>query len=845
MEGLILEILRDYFYWRKNYFPGDPIQISQLETRDFLQQHDALDQSVHELLAHLKRNFPFYSPRYLAHQLSDTLIPSTLGYFAGMLYNPNNITPEAAPVTTELEIDACSAILEMLGYTPPPPLPSEYEDVTQYYKRHSQREFGWCHITSGGTVANIEALWVARQVRYFPLAVREIAMKYDLLINVQLPNARVGIELKNMKGELTDIRQIDPYQLLLIKPNESIYLLPKFITAMRFSERFRDIPDDKLGAHAWKLLGESKYSLLHGTATPFAEFPPVILICGTRHYSVAKAADLLGIGQANVIPIKADAAFRMSITDLEHRLTQALRSRQVPLTVIAAAGTTEEGAVDPINDIVDVRTRFEREHNCSFWLHVDAAWGGFMRSLFCIDPRDRADAIMMKLDKQLGLGYTGEFRQWHQQLSKLVMSLLKGVDVRGNPTMSSAPGSSTTPQPDGEGLSEAETPTNRPTEGEENIYFSSRVERELNRMERLLDDGKIEDYIAAVGRLPGRFKGAHVDSRLHAEWRLNLMDIVDWVQDYTKEVVELGFKQRAWRLRLTWPDKRTGYAYMAFSLAESITVDPHKMGYSHYPLGTVAFRNDLVRLFVLQKAPYITSSTQNPMLHVPPLHVAIDTESNSRKTVIESFSPFILEGSRPGAAAASLWLSTKSIPLTARGHGRIVRESLIAARIVYEWLARWDDLMRAREEPVEYQFIPVTREAPDTNIVVFVVKKKTSNSLAQMNMLSKRVYSTFSIQSELGDREYSYSQTFFLSNTMFDQSQYPLESLEHLFSKCNLSSRARTEYMDTGLVVLRATVMSPYINHARKGCGQAQSHDYPRIFVEELARAAAESVVDL
>lgn len=603
------------------------------------------------------------------------------------------------------------------------------------------------------------------------------------------------------------------------------------------------MPDADLGARAWGLLRESKYSLAHGTAAIFAEFPPVILICGTRHYSIAKAADLLGVGQSNVITVKSDEAFRMNVTDLEHRLMQTIRSRQVPLCVIATVGTTEEGAVDPVNDIIDLRTRMEREHNASFWLHIDAAWGGFIRSLFCIDARDRADAIMMKLDKQLDLGYTGDFRRWHQQLSTLIMSLLKSGDLAGAPSPASTVG---TPElkrevenpPDGEAIS------GRPHEKEDVVSFSARVERELSRMERLLNEGKIDDYIAAVGHLPSRFKGRHVDSRLQAEWRLNLIDIVDWVQGYTKEVVELGFKQKGWRLRLTWPDKRTGYAYMALRLAESITVDPHKMGYAHYPLGTVAFRNDLVRLFVLQKAPYITSSAQNPLLHVPPRHLVVDPATNSRRTVVESFSPFILEGSRPGAAA-SLWLSTESIPLTARGHGLIARESLIAARIIYEWLIRWDELMQACEKAVEYEFIPITPEAPDTNIVVFVVKKKTSNSLLQMNTLSKRVYSTFSIQSELGDREYSYSQPFFLSNTVFDESQYPADCLDNFFGRCNLSSRTKAEYAHTGLVVLRATVMNPYINHARKGSGHSQAHDYPRIFVEELARAAADSISGL
>ena len=98
-EELVLHILRDYFHWRRNYYPSDEIVVTQRMRREASDWNDALLQQLSEMLARLKRHFPFYSPRYIAHMLSDQTIPSVLGYFAGMLYNPNNVTPEAAPVT--------------------------------------------------------------------------------------------------------------------------------------------------------------------------------------------------------------------------------------------------------------------------------------------------------------------------------------------------------------------------------------------------------------------------------------------------------------------------------------------------------------------------------------------------------------------------------------------------------------------------------------------------------------------------------------------------------------------------------------------------------------------------
>ncbi len=858
MEQLLLAITRDYFHWRRNYFPEDPIQISKLLQRDFVEQHDLLSQHVHELLAQLRRNFPFYSPRYVAHQLSDTVISSTLGYIAGMLYNPNNVTPEAAPVTTELEIEACSSLLTMLGFAPPPVPAPDGEDAKEYYRRQNQREYGWCHITSGGTVANMEALWAARQIRYFPLSVRDVSFDKDLAIMIQMPNARVGVELKNVKGKTVDIREVDPYDLLLIKPNEAIYLLSKYISALRQKDEFSQLAGDRLGTQAWDLLKRSKHSLSHGIGEVLTKFPPAVLVCGTRHYSLAKAVDLLGIGQNNLISVRPDASFRMDVTDLEHKLLNLIKARRVPLCVVASVGTTEEGAVDPVHKITDLRRRLEEEHNASFWIHIDSAWGGYIRSLFCIDPQDQLEAMVIKLSKQFGIDYRGNLVDWHRafaaQIDKKVGSETSPSSAGDSRPASSSTGTSDTPdvqgagevskQPDEQARKDTTDGLSARREGVRTVVapFEERIQHALQGMERLLDEGRIGEYINLLARFPERFKDRNVDPALTGEWRLGLLDIIDWIQRYTKEKVEVGIGPSAKRLRLIWPDVNVGSAFIAFPLAESVTVDPHKLGYGHYPSGCVAFRNDRVRLFVQQKAPYITASVQDPLLHLPPRHSVIDSTSDPRKIAIDSFSPFILEGSRPGAAAAALWLSIKAIPLTARAQGMIIRESLVAARTFYEWLIRWSAIKDADEHGIDYEFISATPDMPDTNIVTFVVKKKTSSSLLDMNKLTKAVYKKFAIESEFGERKYSYSQPFFISNTTFDIAQYPVESLQNLFGRCGLSAKARTDYLAEGLIVLRATVMNPYLNHARKGSPNTKPQDFARLFVEELGSAAADAV---
>ena len=145
--------------------------------------------------------------------------------------------------------------------------------------------------------------------------------------------------------------------------------------------------------------------------------------------------------------------------------------------------------------------------------------------------------------------------------------------------------------------------------------------------------------------------------------------------------------------------------------------------------------------------------------------------------------------------------------------------------------------MRCHQRDTDYQFIPLT--VPDTNIVIFTVKKKTSNSLSKMNELTRLVYESFTIQAELGEKEYSYSQPFFLSKTVFRESRYPFDAFEDVLDLhfANLDM-IRRQYKDKGLTVLRATVMNPYLRIAR--CTSSQH--FIREFMEELSKAASENV---
>lgn len=788
-ERLLLEVFRDHVHWRRNYFPEDDSPISSSTRRALELQYDVLESAVQQLTAGLRRNFPFYSPRYVGHQLSEVTLPSLLGGFAGMLYNPNNVTTEAAPVTVDWEIQACSEILSLLGFTPPPPPPRDAA-AFRAMERSTYEGFGWAHLTSGGTVANIEALWVARNAAYLPLAVKDVARSEGLDVAVRLPSAAT-----DERGALVehDVRSIDDAMLLRLKPNEAIYLHGRLVGALH---RARGVSAADASRLAHSLLRDAPRSVSNGLRV-FADHPPVILVSGAAHYSISKAADVLGIGRNNVVLVETDSSFRMRVDDLERTLEAVRGEGRVPIAVVAIAGTTEEGAVDPIHDILDLRESLEAGGS-SFWLHVDAAWGGYFRTLLQRDDGERRDLVLTRLGARLGHPYDGDPHDWHRRLAGAL----------------------------------GRTEGAAPSEG-------------ARRLSALDADAPLERYLRSLRQalaVPGVLEG--LVQRHPAEpiepgaFQCTLEDLLSSVSEDTRSDLALEFGEYRKDVEVHWGDRDVCSALLAMRGAESVTVDPHKMGYMHYPIGVVAFRNDRVRYLLEHEARYISSAERDALRHQPPQHVDEAPEEGARAIVkTDAFGPFILEGSRPGSAAAALYLSHKVLPLDRHGLGALVRSSALAARELYEWLVHWPAVSKALDRETSFELVPCSAMVPDTNLVVFTVKDKESSSLRDMNDVSESVYRRFSIQAELGDRSYSYSQPFFVSHTPFREPGYALGALRGFFDRAGIED-ADAEYAEHGVWVLRASLMNPYITPLRTQGLQQVIRD----FIAELARVAEREV---
>ena len=119
------------------------------------------------------------------------------------------------------------------------------------------------------------------------------------------------------------------------------------------------------------------------------------------HFSIAKAAALLGIGRENVRHVAVDEYFKIRVDDLVAKITADLEAGYVPFCVVANAGTVDTGAVDPLREIREVANRFE------LWMHVDGSYGAFAvlaesaRKLFA--GMEQADSIALDPHKWLYL----------------------------------------------------------------------------------------------------------------------------------------------------------------------------------------------------------------------------------------------------------------------------------------------------------------------------------------------------------------------------------------------------------------------------------------------------------
>jgi glutamate/tyrosine decarboxylase-like PLP-dependent enzyme len=232
-------------------------------------------EALDELIERLRDNYPFFHPSYAGQMLKPPHPIAALAYFLAMQINPNNHALDGGPATAKMETEVVAELARMLGY---------------------ETHLG--HLTSSGTIANLEALWIARSLR----------------------------------------------------------------------------PDKAIAYSA------------------------------ESHYTHSRMCEVIG---ARGVEIAVDDRGRMDLDDLREKL----KSGGIG-TVVMTSGTTGLGAVDPIDEALELRREFD------FRIHVDAAYGGFFK-------------LLAGEDETLGEGAASAFRAIAQTDSVVVDPHKHGLQPYG------------------------------------------------------------------------------------------------------------------------------------------------------------------------------------------------------------------------------------------------------------------------------------------------------------------------------------------------------------------------------------------------------------------------------
>ncbi len=129
----------------------------------------------------------------------------------------------------------------------------------------------------------------------------------------------------------------------------------------------------------------------------------VVYLSAQAHHSIEKALRVAGLGECVLRFLELDECYRIRPDALATAVETDRADALIPWLVVASAGTTDVGAVDPIDALADVCQQQD------LWLHVDAAYGGFF--VLCDAAKEllggmsRADSVVMDPHKGLFLPY--------------------------------------------------------------------------------------------------------------------------------------------------------------------------------------------------------------------------------------------------------------------------------------------------------------------------------------------------------------------------------------------------------------------------------------------------------
>lgn len=317
----MLAMLDHWFQWRERRFEET---VGGAEPIPTAAEHERLSDRLAALRDALTDEIPTYTPRYIAHMKADLSLPAILGWFAAMLHNPNNTSQESSRVGSVIETEALMQLADMLGY---------------------DRAQAQGHFTSGGTVANFEAMWRARY-----------RLDHWLAMALHV-------------SEATGVR-LDPFEAAHMGWDQ-----------FRALWREHRLTDESLRASSAMASNPAEIYHRISKASGFAYKGPIVLVPGNRHYSWNKAVNILGLGDEALWSVRLDRRGRLDIDDFDQLVRRARSEHRPILMSVAVVGSTELGVIDPIDQLFDRMDQWRETYGWHIWRHVDAAYGGFLTGM--------------------------------------------------------------------------------------------------------------------------------------------------------------------------------------------------------------------------------------------------------------------------------------------------------------------------------------------------------------------------------------------------------------------------------------------------------------------------------
>lgn len=320
---LFFQVLNQWIKWRKSVYPEDGVAISEADQNsiEFLKRRHNFEKFALELVTRFESEVPKFSPRYVGHMFSEISLPALMGHVISLLHNPNNISGESSRVGIQIEEEAVHELLKMVGFT---------------------SNQGTGHFTSGGTIANLEALTRAYS-------------RYSLWL-------AAGAASHNLHRDHT----FDPFLAAHFGWDE---FDKKNINSIHLSKWSFTLSNPLTVVNEIEKLSLKKY------------LGPVILVPENMHYSWKKGCQFLGLGRDSLWPIQLDRNGTILMAHLILLLDRAKNEGRPVLMVVSVVGTTELGGIDPVDKVQSILDDLKKESGIHIWHHVDAAYGGFFRTL--------------------------------------------------------------------------------------------------------------------------------------------------------------------------------------------------------------------------------------------------------------------------------------------------------------------------------------------------------------------------------------------------------------------------------------------------------------------------------